>query len=161
MSIGNKYLFLDIDGVLVTSKPLTIKDYHHKYQVPLFDTDCVFALNFIIKKTNPTIVLSSDWKLSYSITQINEIFRDNKVIGGISDFTPNLWGVQFKKLSELEACRGSEILKYVNEHNITKFVAIDDLNLSEILPNNFAYCSNYRKGIADTNVINNILKIIK
>lgn len=157
---SNRYLFLDIDDVLVTTRQHFSKKLHPKYQSHHFDPKCVKVLNEILEKTNPIIILSSDWKLHYNLEALNEIFHDNGVNGKITDITPSLWGVKFFKLSELEECRAWEIIKYVNEHNIQKFVAVDDLNMFHWLPDNFVHCTRSMGGIKQTNVKEKIINIL-
>lgn len=157
----NKYLFLDIDDVLVTTRQHFSKKLHPKYQTHHFDKKCVNVLNEIIQKTSPIIIISSDWKLHYNLEVLNEIFYDNGVDYKITDITPNLWGVKFFSLHQLEECRAWEIIKYTNEHKIINFVAVDDLNLRDWLPNNFAHCTRCNEGIKQTGVKEKIINILQ
>lgn len=126
--MNNKpHIFLDIDGVLATNAQFYTKKLHPKYQTYGFDKKCVQVLNKIIEEINPVIILSSDWKLHFELNELNEIFEDNGVNTKIGDITPSLWGSMFTSLSQLEECRASEIIKFVNENKITNFVAVDDL----------------------------------
>lgn len=159
-SPDKKYLFLDIDDVLVTTRQHFSKKLHPKYQTHHFDQKCVIILNDIIQKTNPIIILSSDWKFHYTLDELNEIFKDNGVESKITDITPSLWGIKFFKLSELEECRAWEIIQYVNEHKIQNFVAVDDLNLRDWLPDNFVHCTRSNEGIKQTYVKEKILKVL-
>lgn len=153
-------LFLDLDGVMVTTPQFFMKRRHPKFNSCFFDAKCVKVLNEIITKSNATIILSSDWKTHYCIEELNEIFKDNGVIKGIDGITPDLWGIQFYSLQQLEECRSAEILAFVNEHSIKKFVAVDDLNLSQWLPDNFVRCAKTNEGIKQSSIKDKILKII-
>jgi capsular polysaccharide biosynthesis protein len=146
---NNVVLFLDLDGVMcTTTQYYTNKDkWNSEYHRYKFDEKCVKVFNQIIEKTKPIIILSSDWKDSYTIEQLNRIFEINKVDVKIFDITPQLWGIKYFKLTELEECRANEILKYVEGHKIKKFIAIDDLDLSKWLPNNFIRTPMANEGI--------------
>jgi hypothetical protein len=155
-------LFTDIDGVLcVTEQYFTNKDkWNSEYHRYKFDEKCVKVFNQIIEKVKPVIVLSSDWKDSYTIEQLNRIFEINMVNAKIFDITPQLWGIKYFNLTELEECRANEILKYVEDHNIKKFIAIDDLNLSKWLPNNFIRTPIANEGIKQSGIKDKIFKLI-
>jgi len=161
---NNKHIFLDIDGVLATTAQYYTnrKKWHPMYDCYRFDEKCVRIFNNIIEKTNPIIILSSDWKDRYSITMLNEIFEWNKVNAKISDITPNLWGTQYTSLQQLEECRAEEILKYQVDHAdvVDKWVAIDDLNLKSWMPDNFVHCTRVNEGIKQSGVKDKILKIL-
>ena len=157
------YLFLDIDGVLATSHQFyTNRKKWPDYGRYRFDDKCVEIFNEILDKTDPIVVLSSDWKLQYSINAMNNIFAVNNIKGFISDITPDLWGVKFTSLAQLEDCRADEILKYVHEHDIEHWVAIDDLDLSPwISEENFVRTPRANEGIKQSDIKNKILKIIQ
>ena len=95
-------IFIDIDDVLVCSRQHFAKKLHPKYMTCPFDSKCVKVLNEIIEKTNPTIILSSDWKLNFKLAELNEIFKDNGVADVVFDYTPDFWGTQFTKLQDAE-----------------------------------------------------------
>jgi hypothetical protein len=157
-------VFLDIDGVLATSYQYNSnrKKWHEIYDCYRFDEKCVKVFNEIIEKTNPIIILSSDWKDDYSIEAMNEIFEWNKVNATISDFTKRLWGIDFFRLDELELCRAAEILTYKNTHDINKWVAIDDLQLFPMIDNDhFVRTPRVNEGIKQTSIKDKILKIIQ
>lgn len=158
----NKYIFLDIDGVLATTVQYYTnrKKWHPMYDCYRFDEKCVKIFNDIIEKTNPIIILSSDWKDRYTINQLNEIFEWNGVNAKVTDITPSSWGVKFTSLQQLEECRSYEINTYANINEITNFVAIDDLNLKLWIPENFVHCTRANEGIKQSGVKDKILKIL-
>jgi hypothetical protein len=162
MNTNKPTLFLDIDDVLTTSKQYFGK-YHPKYNGHPFDPKCVKVLNEIIEKINPIIIISSDWKYHFTIEQLNEVFKLNGVNALITDITPSLWGgkeAKFTSLSQLDECRAEEILKYVKEHELIKWVAIDDLNLKPWIQDNFVRCTHSTEGIKQSGVKTKILKIL-
>jgi hypothetical protein len=157
------YIFLDIDGVLATSRqyytnPKKWNDVYHRYR---FDEKCVKVFNTIIEKINPVIILSSDWKLNYTIEVLNRIFEINGVNTIITDITPNLWGSKFISLAQLQDCRADEILLYVHEHQIKKYLAIDDLDLSPwIDAQHFIRTPRASEGIKQSGIKEKILSVL-
>lgn len=160
MNLNRPTLFLDIDDVMVTSRQYFFSKPNPIYNGMPFDSKCVKVLNEIIEKTNPIIVISSDWKFHFNFIQLNEIFKENDINGEIADITPDLWGDKFKNLNQLDECRATEILKFVEDHKILKFVAVDDLNLKPWLPNNFVWCTQSNEGIKQSGVKEKLLKIL-
>lgn len=153
------HIFLDIDGVLATTAQFYSKKRHEEWNCYRFDPKCVKIFNEIIEKTNPIIILSSDWKTQYKFETMNNIFDWNGINGKISDYTPNLWGVEFFKVDDLEACRASEIQIHVNNNQIKKWVAIDDLNLSPYIgEKKFVHTPRVNEGIKQSGVKDKILK---
>lgn len=158
----DKYILLDIDGVLATTTQFYTnkKKWHPMYACYRFDEKCVKVFNAIIEKTNPIIIITSDWKDRYTINQLNEIFEWNKVNTKVSDITGSSWGVMFTSLQQLEECRSYEINKYVNEHELTKWVAVDDLNLKLWIPENFVHITRVNEGIKQSGIKDKILNIL-
>jgi len=157
------YIFLDIDGVLATSHQFSTnrKKWHPTYDCYRFDEKCVKVFNSIIEEVNSIIILSSDWKHHYSIEQMNEIFEWNSVNAVVTDITPKLWGVKFTSPSQLHDCRADEILKYVHEHEVQNWIAIDDLDLSPwISPEHFVRTPKVSEGIKQSGIKDKILNII-
>lgn len=155
-----KHIYLDLDGVLATTTQFYSKKRHPEWNCYRFDKKCVKVFNEILEKTNAGIILSSDWKYHYDLKTMNKIFEWNGINGKISDFTPSLWGYKFKSLDELEICRAEEILMHVNEHKneIGSWVAIDDLDLNDLLPEeNFVQTPRQNEGIKQTNIKTKIL----
>ena len=159
----NCVLFMDIDGVLATShqyytNPKKWNDEYHNYR---YDEKCVKVFNEIIEKRNPIIILSSDWKLSYDIKMMNRIFEINGINTIVTDITDDLWGVKFTSLAQLQDCRADEILKYVHDHEIQNWVAIDDLNLSPwISVEHFVRTPRANEGIKQIGIKNKVLNIL-
>ena len=103
-----KVLFLDIDGVLVTSDC----EWDSFRQCHKFNTDCVTQLKRVIQETGCQIVVDSTWRLR-GLKWIQQFFKH--VVGiEILDITKELKG------------RGEEILEWVSRHDVTKFIAVDD-----------------------------------
>jgi hypothetical protein len=125
-----------------------------------FNKKAVNVFNAICEAVDPVIVLSSDWKDHYDLDLLNEFFQWNGITHSITDFTSSAWGTKFKSLAQLEDCRAYEILKYVEEHDIEKWVAIDDLDLKPWIPNNFVHAPRSNEGIKQSGVKDKILNIL-
>ena len=157
------YIFLDIDRVLATTHQYYTnrKKWHDMYDCYRFDEKCVKVFNEILSKTDPVIILSSDWKLRYNLEIMNEIFKWNAVNAVVTDITDNLWGVKFKSVAQLQDCRADEILKYVHENQIENWLAIDDLDLSPwIDEQHFVRTPRANEGIKQSGIKNKILNIL-
>jgi hypothetical protein len=161
MDSNRPTIFLDLDDVMVTEGQRKMENLHPKYQRYAFDPICVKVLNRIITLRNPQIVLSSDWKEQLSLENINEMFDEYKVSNPVSDKTQNLWKIMYTSFQQLEECRAAEILLYVMKNELTNWVAIDDLNLSLWLPNNFVRCPNSYEGLRQDGIFEKIVNIIK
>jgi len=106
-----KIIFLDIDGVLNN-----FSSYTNKTTV-VWESDCVERLNKIVEKTGAKIVISSTWR--FSRRHIDAYTNDMGIKGEIIDKTP--------RSTFFSACRGDEILEWINEHKeVEKFVILDD-----------------------------------
>ena len=158
------HIFLDIDGVL----SLDFDEYTYSNEKKWFpklmkcpyNRKAVKVLNDVCAAVDPIIILSSDWIDHYSMELINEFFEWNKITHKITDSTSTLWGVSFTSYQELEECRAAEINLYVHERELTNWVAIDDLNLSPWIPNNFVHTPRGNEGIKQTGVKDKILSIL-
>ena len=112
-----KLIFLDIDGVLVTSRHLIQSNKYFGFE---FDPECIKNLLDILEKTEAQIVVSSSWREGRTLKQLQSIFEINGIIKVIG-MTPVIDGV----------IRGREIKEYLHNSNecgmnISKFVIIDD-----------------------------------
>jgi hypothetical protein len=141
-----KYIFLDIDGVLATNSTYGVGT-KNKWGAYMFDVKCVAVFNFILQETGAEIILTSDWRVHYTLQEMREIFAHNGVIRGPIGFTQVL-----RKFSStnFEEIRANEIKGWLELHawkNDIKWVAIDDLNMDEWLHPNFVLCPNHQDGI--------------
>lgn len=154
-----KVLMLDIDGPIATSSCWG-KSVNNKWGSYMFDPKCVAVLNFILQETGAEIIISSDWRLQYTLQEMREIFCHNNIIKGPIGFTPT---VNRHIYDQLERGRADEILLWVKENawkNDIKWVAIDDLNMGEALYPNFVLCPKQNEGIKQTGIKEKIIKIL-
>lgn len=118
-----KFIFLDIDDVLVTSRHLSKNGLNRED----FDPVSVENLNEILRITEASIVISSNWRHGYSLNELKYVFNKNNVIDIIIDVTP---------FFNHTTMRGEEINSYLNMNNILPddILILDDeenmLNLS-------------------------------
>jgi hypothetical protein len=155
-----RILFLDIDGVICTTSCYG-RGKNNKWGTYMFDSKCVALLNFIIQETGAEIILSSDWRNQHTLSEMREIFAHNGVIRGPIGYTPSLKSYNGMNL---EGGRADEIELWVKTHiwkDDVKWVAIDDLNMSERLFPNFVHCPREQEGIKRTGIKEKILEILK
>ena len=116
-------LMLDIDGVLYTSKynryllENKIKDKDdYGY---LFDLECVNNLNYLVRKLNFDVVVTSTWR-SKGLDYIKELFYVRKIDVNIVDITP------LGTIDKLYFKRCDEVKDYKNINNYDEIIVIDD-----------------------------------
>ena len=133
-----KTIFLDIDGVLATHKQYMMNrnkfwdknDIAKELKIPYpFDPKCVKIFNEILDATGADIVLSSDWKIHFSLEDLDLIFKFNGVNKSPIDITTN----DVVSFGNLVRNRAYQIGEYIQTHNITNYVVIDDLNISNYM----------------------------
>ena len=142
-----KKIFLDIDGVIATSKEhwMNAAKFQKKNQwakdlnvLYPFNKKCVEILNEIIESTKAEIVLTSDWKKFWTLEQMSVIFKENGIIKPPIDQTK----IGFYYSSNDVKIRVAEIETYLNLHGmitsnhtpIGTWIILDDLPLNWYLP---------------------------
>ena len=116
-------LFVDIDGVLNSERFFAkqskrgITIFHDNAH--LFDPDAVALLNRIITATNCLVVVSSSWRVFWSLEDILRWMRQAGYAGQIHGKTPVIDGGDRRHL-EIERWL------YLNDAQETPHVAIDD-----------------------------------
>jgi len=159
-----KYLILDLDGVIAVGyTKLRTYDWSWGKTLYPFDKKAVKVLNEILEKTGAEIILSSDWRLEFSIDQMEYIFKWNGVIKTPIAFTiPS----QFYLDGHLQGGRAYEIKQFVEVHKPKTWVAIDDLDLmstghADFFENNFIHCKRpHTEGIKQCGLKDKIIKIL-
>lgn len=154
-----KILLLDIDGVICTTSCYG-KGKDNKWDSYMFDPKCVSTLNLIIQETGAEIILTSDWRLTYTLQEMREIFCHNNVIKFPIGFTPSC---KTYTGTNLAGGRVDEILLWIKIHawkNDIQWCAVDDLNMSEGLFPNFVHCPRENEGIKQCGIKEQIIKIL-
>ena len=159
-----KFIFLDIDGVLATDEEFMTNRTEFRTKNPEakelgipypFNSDCVKIFNEILEQTDAKIILSSDWRLHWNLEELDKIFKYNGVIKSPEATTSfSKW----KMSSSLQLDRIKQIEQYVHYSEITHWVAIDDLNLSD-LGDRFVRTTD-NEGLKELGIKNKILNIL-
>lgn len=131
-------IFLDVDGVLNTSFSMLAGPS------VLLDPNAVQNLNKILMVTNTRIVLSTMWRLSKNSKALlkNELYRQGLNTKLIVDQTPDFSSQGLRREDEIKWW----VRKY--KHLIKNWVAIDDLNLSQLPKQNFIH-TNFFMGLSN------------
>ncbi|QQE81212.1 HAD domain-containing protein [Alicyclobacillus sp. SO9] len=113
-----KVIFLDIDGVLVTSRHFV---QSQKYFGHEFDPVCVENLKLILSQTNAKIVVSSSWREGRTLKNLEAIFDANGLENCLVGQTPLLeFGTREDEIQTyIDEMRGTEF-------EVQQFVIIDD-----------------------------------
>jgi hypothetical protein len=158
-----KVIFLDIDGVLATDKEFctnrtkfrnkneTAKELNIPYP---FNKKAVDVFNEILDATDADIVLSSDWRMHWDLDELDRIFKFNGVKKSPIAVTHKL---KRKMSSDLEDDRLHQIVDFKRQHNLTNWVAIDDLDMSFGLGDHF-FLTKSNDGIKRQNLKEKIIK---
>ena len=113
---SDTYIFLDIDGVLMQFD--TVKDINHAEFAKdhNWSQDAINNINELVKDINPKVIISSSYRKIKTKEEIQKRFNElgiNVKIHGFTEVIPNVK-------------RGGEILKYIEDHNIKRYIIIDD-----------------------------------
>lgn len=124
-----KYIFLDINGVLNSEHTLDDKSTSDAF---IICDQYLENLRNIVEKTDAKLVLSSSWRVYFN----NNIKNPNNIFAMIllaslakhnlelHDMTPFVKGPFSNE-------RGLEIKTYIDQHDITDYVVIDDEEFSD------------------------------
>lgn len=143
-----RIIFLDIDGPLcygsnydeLSQSIYITKDISIERG---FHIEAIDALNKICGHfPDVYIVISSDWRLVYTLDELHIIFNHFgfKYSDRIIDVTDNR---NISVIWHLEYNRAFQISNYIKKHSISKWIAIDDLNMSFYFTHYLNLPSNY------------------
>ena len=130
--MSNNVIFLDIDGVLNSDSFFKAKEgspemhpdapnYHENIALEMFDPKAISLLNTIVEKTQAVIVISSSWRLAFTLDDLRFILNKAGLIADIFDKT------DFK----FSSTRYNEINWWLRDHkDIDSFIILDDLEAS-------------------------------
>jgi hypothetical protein len=121
-------IFLDIDGVLKTD-----------WNKVKWNNNCISILNKIYHNIpNIEYVITSTWRITRTVKELQDILISNGIVGNIKGFTPVL-------------CedRGIEISEYIKQNDISNFIVIDDKieDIIDYIDNDKIYCCDFIKGL--------------
>lgn len=150
-----KVIFLDHDGVICLADNWGSR-FKKDTKFDDFNKSAIKVLNSILEETGAEIVVSSDWRRYCILEEMGEYYQSQGILKTPIGMTEIL-KVPF---SQLHRIRASEIQKYLDEHKeITHWVAVDDLDMSELL-SNFVLVTNSFEGIAEKEIKNEIIKYL-
>lgn len=151
-----KTLFLDHDGVICLSSEWGSR-YKRKEKFDRFNKKAINTLNEIIQETNCEIVVSSDWRFHCTLEEMRQLYLDRGIIKPPIGYTK-----QFNSLDpyNLEQNRAAEILDWVTENKPLTFCAVDDLDMSRWLNEQFVFTPKENEGIKQLGIKEKIIKIL-
>ena len=140
-----KVIFLDVDGVLNSSRTL--------YEDIALEDDLILNLKELIDKTGAKIILSSSWRLSTEAvsTLMDKLDKFGLVISGMTcdgvdldwlekyefDVTKKYLDTKFdydeNRQIKITHDRGAEIFKWLHDHDDCAYVILDD-EIEDIKP---------------------------
>lgn len=108
-----RVIFLDVDGVLVTSRT----EHILISRFAAFDADAVREMNRLTKATGAKFVLSSSWRRNERVKSMRRYMKSQGLIGELLDFT----GIR------RDSDRRREILDWLDHQSVRpEFVIVDD-----------------------------------
>jgi len=138
-----RIVFLDIDGVLNTGMS--------RSNDVLLNPDNVSVLNSLVSKINASVVISSTWRIQLELDCISFAIR----CAGAGAYT-DIWDITPKKLESYDrgSSRGYYINEWLNGHDYTKYIIIDDLHHSDFLPDQqkFLITTNDDEGLLEKHI---------
>lgn len=182
-----KVIFLDHDGVICLSTEWGSRskkrqkycteygstEFHDlpvDYRFDNFNKKAVKVLNEILELSDAEIVTSSDWRSHATLEELGIYFEQQGIIKKPIAFTPRLKRFDNEKhaLLMLRGMLGTvrclEIQKWLSENQVTHWVAIDDLDMSNeyLQPglDNFVLTPKSDEGIKQSGVKEKILKFL-
>ena len=118
----NKYLFLDIDGVLNSFDDYGVDGKQFLENIEnltfILSKRQMSLLNNIIDKYHPKIILSSYWRNRYSLLTLQNKFEAAGFKGKILAITPSFGG-------EHED-RWQQIKHYIEDNDVSNYIILDD-----------------------------------
>lgn len=128
-----RILFLDIDGVLNSTEYASSARRPRPHAGIIgIDAQAVRHLNAITERTGAAIVVSSTWRLTHTVDELQRVLAAAGATGRVIDRTPSLFEPHgephkdgFQPMRRMP--RAHEIAAWLDAHpEVTSFVVIDD-----------------------------------
>jgi hypothetical protein len=147
-----RIIFLDFDGVLNTPTYLDEVGYDCSIAAAVqIDTRAIDELNRLVALTGAKVVVSSTWRMYYSVEGLQQLLESRGFRGEVVGKTPELW-----------CYRGAEIQEWLYEHlEVEQFVILDDDNDMEKLARKMVQ-TDPEKGLTEADVdeaVKNMLEV--
>lgn len=128
MTMHDKIIFLDIDGVLNSDAFLRAANAHarkigHLDPVTHIDASRVARLNDLLATSQAEVCLSTSWRVIFGLEKTVELLTKSGLRGTIIGQTPKLHGPRF---SSPPPPRGNEIQAWLSENPTRSYVILDD-----------------------------------
>jgi hypothetical protein len=122
-----KVVFLDFDGVLNR-----LSDIAFGAGESAFNVDAIKRLNDIVHEAKAKVVVSSSWRVNYSLDELRKLLAEVGFRGEIIGCTPIYSNEEAHSLPDIGLIRCREIQAWIDKHPepLTSFVVLDDLELS-------------------------------
>lgn len=158
----NKWIFLDIDGVMVTD----FKDYNLGKERHNLDKECIHNLNTIVENTDADIIISSTWRFRFNTEDFQQVFFEDGFLypEKIIDINPRL---TIKQKDYNFIPRGLEIENWIRNKTDSylttqyKYVIVDDDNDMLLWHKDNFICVDTRKGLKDIIAVKQIIALLK
>ena len=139
--IGMEKLFVDLEKEF-NCDYRTFDLYDLTAVVYDWDKEAVQELKRVLDTTGAKFVVSSDWRYDSKLLILPFLFRIHDLEKYLYGYTPIFFDIQtIQSKPENEKIywhRSIEILEYIKAHpHIKKWVAVDDLDMSRDIPDNF------------------------
>lgn len=127
-----RIIFLDIDGVLNSTRWLNSLGYLELYPREHMDPAAIAVLKAVVSRCPAKIVISSAWRKNHTLAQLVEMLKRNgcdaEVIGMTPDFFKLRYEEPFEKYANKLYSRGDEIQAWLDQthYTIDSFVILDD-----------------------------------
>jgi len=145
-----KIIFLDLDGVLCLSNGNGMST--NEWDASDFDPLAVEALNEILSATDAEIIITSDWRYDYTLSEMRDIFKHFKVSKGPIGYIPSSNGGIHNRAADINAWLATHAFK-----NDIDWVVIDDMDMSKEFGDSFIYCISC-KGLAKKKIKREVLR---
>lgn len=127
-----KVIFLDIEGVLVTTRKVstaTTIDSDASVDLDIFDKVAIQNLNRLLDETGAKIVVSSFWRMGLPKSDLILMLKLSGINNPpIIDVTPFVWDNDLKRTN-----RGKEILEWLSKNPyVDKYIVIDDCGYDKL-----------------------------
>lgn len=132
-----KAIFVDIDGPLAWGTwmdgPVEIETFRNSNEIIKIPygwvkEDCD-ALAEILERTHADLVVSSDWRIHYTLRDLRSIFQHYGILGGDVIDTVSHYNPMRKMSSPPDWDRACQISTWIKAFKPERWIAIDDMPL--------------------------------